>query len=724
MIKEKLGKRGKHKYRRRTNDKVMYIKDHPIASLNYDLYRELLSISGKSYLIEKFNLDHAMQDYELIKSLVNWSFINGVDDYEYIVGMDTLFGWEYNPDLRLIPKKLEDWVSNDFRPLWEGDEDKFNDKFRSAVRKVLRWKRDKQAMDVTAADFCINIASTGTAGSAYDPGGPRLKVDVDGNTEKVNNKYAKSAKLSLKNKLSRLFSMERQKANVSIKVEFMPKVRLIVSSDYNTSLKMRFVDVWLKKWMSGNKLSTLFQSTHDTMRMWISMCTNEGWNVPVDQSQFDHRVTKNMVRIMIEEIKTLIADFATNNDELLRVMDSIMYALDGGEIIWAEPNADKVKFEYKSGVLSGWQWTAFFDTLANISEALMAVEMCKLKGIHIKNTLFNAQGDDQLVRFETLKECVAYVCALRSFGFIIHPAKTFYSKKHNEYLRKYAKEGMLNGYPARMINSMMWVYPGDRVEHKIMEKLSSTTSNWIKLSERLKVDKKVLLPYLQQDLKNAKVPHALIDKYLTTEVVFGGGGFGPVSNYTFNEVPKEKATVQIDGVGYDEFRLRFGKYQTREMEDWMIKAIAVDDSVGSETDVIDVEPMPILQPLQFMIKPGIRLPQPARRDKFPTNVIFGSSRKFMDYVFPQLDTFTDMLHAPKSWVFDYITGKIKMPSLYSNRLSSEFSSMVWSMYSESIVSAMYYKKTVPNKWDRLVVYAQKEFWKIVDATIPHGMRMF
>lgn len=725
-VKQTLGKVGKHKYKQKRNEIILYIPQRPIASINYHMYKKLLEISDKSYLIEKYKLDHRIQEWDTLKKFTEWAFVNGVEDYQFLVGMDTLYGYEYKPDRVTIPEKLRNWVNNKFKPNFDGDEEEFLKLFRIEVKRIIAWKDEKQSQEFTAEEFCTNIASTGTPGSAFDPNGPRLDVYMDGVKIKVeNNKFAKSAKLSVKNKLSRLFGMERQKANVSIKTEFYPKVRLIVSSDYNTTLKMRFVDTWLRKWMHGNKLSTLYQTTHDTLNMWINMASEDGWNIPIDQSAFDHHVTKEMVLIMLEEHKALIIERCENSDELVRVMDSIIFALGSGDIVWKDGDKPSLILQYMSGILSGWQWTAHFDTVANLAEFSVAKLLCKKLGIPVQETLHNAQGDDILLRFKKLNEAVAVVCAFRSMGFDIHPSKTFFSKTHNEYLRRYYSKGMVNGYPARMVNSMLWVYPGDRSDHGVKEKLSALSANWEKMAERLLIPKSRVLHLLREDYKGAKIPIAVVEAYLSTSKINGGGQWTKGLQYEINHIEElESVRISNDGDGYAQFKLRFGLYQDRELESWFNNVIGVDKAVPVLSEGIDVKILDPVVSLPFLPAPSEQEPRTIRRANFPPNVVFGKDAKFMHHVFPDIDSFTLMGRAPKSWIYDYLTGKIESPAMISPRLSAEMASLLWAQYQPSLINAMYHKKTVPNKWQRLKQYASEVFPTIVDIVLPSGLRMY
>lgn len=705
----------KHKYKIKS-EQIEYINDDPVLSVNYHFYKQMLAESGKLYLVEKYELDDRIYAQEELSELSDAVFKIGSIDYEYLVGIHTLYGWKPMNDPAIIREKLQKWLNNDFHPTWMGDKEMFYVKFRQKVRDIFRWREGKLKATITLDEFVENIANTSTSGSAYDPGGPRAEVIYNGREEKMpNTKFGKSISLSAEQRKERILRKEKQKSSVAVKVEFFPKVRLIVSSGYNTFMKMKFVDSWLKEWMHGYSRTTLTMTKKQLLEFWIEFAKTLGINIPIDQSAFDHHVDKRMVMIMIEEITELLKERGIDVDEHITVNELIRFALDGGEVKYTDENGVTTKLEYASGIQSGWFWTAFFDTIANEAEYRVAVEFLKIVfSIEIIEWLFNAQGDDLALRMKMLLHAVAIVCALRSFGFEIHPKKTFYSEHHNEYLRRYAKEGEINGYPVRMINNVLWIYPGDVVSYKILEKLASTTAVWVKLFERLKIPKERAIRYIISDLKGQKVSREVIDAYLSTDKVLGGAQMMKGKQYLIG-VTKETllGKVDINDVGYKEFHLRFGKFQSREMESWMLTALKFPSSINGrptrKDQVLELKETKKIEPLRYNILKTYSKPTTPRDEKWPVNVIFGESKELLGTVYPQIDSFIAMGHAPASWIYSYLSGHLKIQTPHIQGMSEEFAGLVYHEYQASIIQAMYSKKNVPEKWLRINQYAEETF---------------
>lgn len=731
----KIAKELGAKSRYRVREDIILIANDPILSVNWHFYKKILKQAGKGRLIDRYRLEDRIHDIENLSELSECLFKNGVEDYQYIVGIQTLYGWRKYDNYDAVRQKIKDWLCNDFKPNYKGSYQMFLDKFRANVKDILRWQTKKIPMEQTAEEFVSNISNTSTAGSAYDPGGKRMTVEMFNETIPVaNNKFAKSCALSVKEKLKRLFKKEGHKSNVSIKTEFYPKVRLIVSSDFNTFLKMKFVDSWLSTWMHGNPISTLYQTKRQTLNMWRKFADNSQgeWNIPIDQSAFDHKVTKEMVLIMCEEQTELIRDNATNNDELLRVSGAIYESLLDGKITYKDPTGKVRKYKYESGIESGWYWTAHFDTLANVAEFKTACELCAEYGIDVETTLFNAQGDDDLVRVKTLAQAASIAAAYRAMGFDVHPRKTFFSQKHNEYLRKFSKDNEINGYPARMVNNILWVYPGEMKNYMETEKLHNTTSVWIKFGERLHMQGEIIRRYIVEDLSHQRISAEVISGYLTTDRVLGGAqlikneGVQTLINMTKSRL---LGKVSIDDAGYSDFISKFGKYQTREMKQWVLSVVGFPKTykkveLQTQQEILITKTKKI-EPLHFNIVASMHKPTTKRNEGWPDSVILGQSRELMHEVFPFLDSFVSRGHAPKSWIYSYLTGRLKITTPLVKNCSEEFSSLIFEDYKASIINAMYLKRTSSDdKWLRLQQYACNSFSNEIHSRIKNLPMMY
>lgn len=719
LIKDNKGL--KHLYK--IKGPIEFIEDDPMLSINIAFYQDYLT---RNYM--DINLAQYAGDQQKLKDLSQWAQKSGprVRNWHMLVGIENLYGWRPNDDP--ITEKVHNWVTNVFTPNYNGSEEEFNNRFRLAVEKVLFWKDGTMENDVSIEDYCSNIGSTGTAGSAYDPGGERLEMDYEGQKVKpYNNKFSKSAALSTKNKVKRILAMDKQKCKVSVKLEFFPKKRLIVSADYNTTLKMRYIDQWIRKWLSGNTNSTLWMNRAQMFEMWKKMCIKRGWNCPVDQSAFDHHVSITMVKIMNEVLTKLIKERCTGKkDDLLEVMDRITFALEGGKIIWTEKGKDKEETfdtEYKNGVLSGWQWTALYDTIANVAEHYMALGMMDELGIKYTEKEFNAQGDDELEIFERARECAAYWACLTSMGFELHPAKNFFSNVHNEYLRKFSEEGLLNGYPARMVNSMLWLYPGTNQDSDKFTRMKNIVGNWDKFAQRCNLKIKQVMNQIYRDCRGAKVSAEELDIYLKGAKCVGGYGLELNTTKELEVESGKWVDIEVDGAGFRNFQVRYGENQARGLKNWILNVTATPhvlkgQELKTENETF-IQERTELKPLPFAILSNIRKIK-FKRGTQPLNALFELNKEVMDRAFPMFDIETQGMHAPRKWICQYAAGQLKTPAPRVQNLSDEMSGLLWSVYEESLNYAMYIKQTRSgDKFKRLQLYAEQHFpFMVQDMVLP------
>lgn len=709
------------KYRIRSQ-MIQYINDDPVISINFHLLINLLNDMGLTKIINQYQLRDRVYSQANLKQVGEYCKRSGPKIGKHwfaLVDVHTLYGWK-NVEVD-VWERVNNWVTKTFKPTYNGSETAYLDKFRKAVKKVLYYKSGKQNKKSSAQTFCANIASTGTTGSGFDPES-KEKIEIlsgDVQVKYKNNKYSKSAALSVENKMKRLFSDYTPKMNVNTKTEFYPKVRLIVASDFTLNLKMTFCDEWLKEWFSGNSLSTLWQDKEQAFQMWKDFCdySEIKHNVPIDQSAFDHHVSIEMVQIINEVTRELIRDRCTDPKEYLQVMDTILSGMDNTEVLYNDPITGQLKkTKYRNGVLSGWKWTSYYDTVANVAERYVSEEILREHNINYKIKQFNAQGDDQLVSTDSISSSIAYWAALASCGFEVNLDKNFFSPKHNEYLRKYSEKNLVNGYPCRLINKMCWVYPGDAAPKlEELEKIKTTVANWIKLGERCFLDEKQISKYYKEDLYNQSLSRSLIDAYLNSDRLYGGSGLG-TQEYKMETLPGEYLhKMDINNApGYSDFVERFGEYQSREMENWFI------DSVPLDTFDVDKRPVKTqatsgfsrkeeLMTLPYAFMRGVKITKTRRIEGFPDNVLFGQGNEFIHKIFPDIDTYVNSVNAPRSWLYDFLLGRVSPIKPKLKGYSQEFSSMIFAPYENSIYSAMMRKRPTPNKWERLNKYTLDNF---------------
>jgi hypothetical protein len=516
-----------------------------------------------------------------------------------------------------------------------------------------------------------------------------------------------AASMSMEKKKKRMFEHKYQKAKVSQKLELYPKMRIIVSGEFWLSMRMRWIRTWFDRWLADTGWSTLWSSKTQMWEMWNKSCNmKSGVKCPLDQAKFDWHANKEQLRIILNSMKKVLVS-SCGDEEMVQVMDAIIFAMKEGEILY-----EGKSYPWNSGILSGWDWTALLDTMMNYTEYLMAVKFAN-QIVQTDINWINVQGDDQNVEMKDWSSTLTYWAAMESMNIDVHPSKNFFSDTHNEYLRKGMDKSGLNGYPLRMVNSMCWHYPESPFERDPLEKIKNLWSSWEKLGERMNQD---LTEYFYKDTEGAKISKNLVEAFVHMSRANGGAGVQPITSNRFeieggNWIAKP---VIKDAPGYKDFQLRFGEYQSRELENWMLAAVSTPDftkkgqELKREKELIIVKDEEI-KPKSFLFVKGVKMPRPSKIEGYPDQVIMGSNDALMKKIFPNVDMYVDQGRAPKRWIYDYLVGKVTDVTPKVKGLSVEMSSLLWSQYSPSMYNAMYVQKTTPRKWEALNTYAERSF---------------
>lgn len=717
----------------RIREDMLDIEDDPIRTVNFATYAKMLSKAGKSYLLSEWQIFDRMFDFNSLKELGSYMKSKGPDatkDWFYMVNIEALWGWREIKDGPKIWDKVLNWVHKKFIPQYKGSEDLFNKKFREKIRTILRWRPDTVQAPYTLREFVQLPPVMGTAGSSFDRVNTRKMNLVDNDSVPIEfnkNKFSKTFAYSEDERYEMMKTQRSNDCNVSIKMELYPKVRTIVSMNYLGAEQMRYLDTWLKKYMKGNPISTLWLTKKQRLDMWIKFAENETnmVNCPIDQSAFDAHCSKMMIQIVNEELEAIIREKLPQNeakDDLSLIANNITEALKTGTVFYNYTDEDGKRINnscsYENGVLSGWGFTAFYDTIINAAEMEMAFDRLLEEEISFKKIYANVQGDDQYLTLDSWNSCLAYWAAMYDMNLDINLDKNFFSTNHNEYLRKWSTQGIVNGYPARIINKMCWLYPGSAFVKEPLDRMRNICDNWLRLSERFMIPKERVIPYIMEDIGGAKLDVELCKKLLYAKVTVGGIGLLPHNDYVFNRIGGEWIIdPTIVAKGYEDFKLRYGEYQVRELEAWSLQAIGAKDrnkkgkELKKEVEIIlGDEP---IKPKEFLCIRGVRLLDIPRIKNYPDQVIFGNSDELIEKIFPTVQSFIDSGNAPKSWCKDYLTGKLDMVTPPVQGLSVEMASLVWSEYSGSLSYAMYQQRRTQDKWRRLNYWAETNFDKIV-----------
>jgi len=278
------------------------------------------------------------------------------------------------------------------------------------------------------------------------------------------------------------FSPAKQSGSALQKRE-LGKVRAVMTGDLGNYLRMSRVSYWLEHLLAGDRCSTLFMNSAQQMGMW-EHCMRElewRWLIPLDESRYDHQITWGMLDAADAWLAQVIREHASEQwrDELLGTLALIHDSLRGGIVRVGQHSVAITK-----GVLSGWRWTALYDTLLNVAKVRGFTALLARYAGYSPPTFAVSQGDDVLFSATGARDAAALWSLYDSFGFIVNPSKFFVEAGRGEYLRQIITVDSIRGYPGRAIGSLVFANPVVEATRG-PDKLRSTLNQWLQLFLRL-----------------------------------------------------------------------------------------------------------------------------------------------------------------------------------------------------------------------------------------------
>jgi len=503
--------------------------DTPARTIAYGIYRQALVMKGLTNELTKWDVDQLAYSVEGFKKLSEYMKKFGEDvapkTWRYFVDMHRLNDYIEPPPTADFKDDIRDWVQRKTEHTWNGDEEEWYRRFEIAMRTVL-FRSGKRPGEITTVDDFINNGDIWcTAGSGFEPTVGKLHVY---DRERKDTEEVKKNKWSVRWEMSnyktkRLLFKKRVQICKAVAKSEPAKVRAVISSDLGLYLKMTYISLFLDQILAGRTDSTLWMNGEDRFKLWQSMAFDGTWRMPLDQSEFDRNQSKRQVLITVRLIKELIKYYGAT-DTMLEIMDLIIFSLEYGYVI-----VDGERIDYTNGVLSGWRWTAMLDTLINLAEVELAQDWVRENSSIDPGVIsVNAQGDDDWFKFKTRRGAIAVWLAYESFGLFVNPGKFFLSTVRDEYLRRVYDNGVVTGYPARSVASIMFRNPVSEKEPVGSERIRSTFGKWKLFAERMDVKFKNSWwwrRFLQDCVQGTRgVTKQMIEYFVEVGAVYGGIG--------------------------------------------------------------------------------------------------------------------------------------------------------------------------------------------------------
>jgi hypothetical protein len=508
---------------------------------------------------------------EVCKIISSWAKRNGdgLVGWKELVSWDTLGGYVPAPPMHLFVNDVVEWVSDPAG--WEpgihlpGWWDSFKLGVLHFIRDVQPFKSKSSFIDfITDGSW----ARSGASGGMQVP----TVLDYDDNVIPIRATKNLIGLRHTPDEIYRIVSTRSpQKARAMVKRE-AGKARAVVVSDFPLYMKMAWISDSLEPALRRVKNNSLFLGGYKLAQLWEQMgeqvCDFGLWKVPIDQSHFDHNVSFLMIREVILAIDSLLLD-----PEQRIMLDNIMYAL---TINPGSVQVGDLAIPIQKGILSGWRWTALFDTWINYAEMFACSQIIENYRIFYPVPLDNliVQGDDVRYSHPNPGVCVALCEVLRVAGFEVNPGKTWLSTRRDEYLRNVAEGNRVSGYLTRAILAILWRNPIKADPPGGHELLSDVIGRWTTLLNRGS-DISTIRRLCFRELKRvARGRIALPDlmSWISTPIRLGGaesvwvvssddlapykkpdGGYRSIKTRVEYRVPQMK---EIDGLGQSVTALR------------------------------------------------------------------------------------------------------------------------------------------------------------------------
>jgi len=237
-------------------------------------------------------------------------------------------------------------------------------------------------------------------------------------------------------------------------------------------------------------------------------------------------------------------------------MELIKFALDGGYVIVGGERIDITNGILSGWRWTAMLDTIV--NLIELSMAEEWVEENSL--IKVNMVDFCAQGDDDWLKLKDKRSAVALWLAYESFGLFVNPGKFFLDTVRDEFLRRVMDKGIITGYPARSITSICFRNPLSEREAIGADLIRGNFTRWKLLCERLDTHYpgSWFEEKWNQDCRQGvrgTTSEGLYD-YLNLPTLLGGigldGGYwndGEVYNNSILEADR----LEIEGEGYKEW---------------------------------------------------------------------------------------------------------------------------------------------------------------------------
>jgi hypothetical protein len=511
----------------------------------FSLYQKLIPAEVASKLHWLLS-QHLEGTYESLAdlSLIYRKYQTALDsNWYYFVDLMTLTDYVQAGSDQQVLDAVNEWIKGDMEH--DFDDGGFDELFEEGCDVFLSSGSQREpAYHLSVEEFLKDPMYWATTGSSD---GKRLPIKVDGVDYKARKSKWATACASTYTELLDVFNSDNPQTNKAVTKRELAKARMIIAGDMPNYLRMAYISEWLESKLSNHPNTTLFFSKKQMLRLWTDMIdrVTEGKliSIPIDESKYDHYVTKKMIRIMFRAIRKYITLWNPPNssellDALQKTEDSMFHPRANVWVMLKGHRGWYMKLvDWEKGLLSGWRWTALLNTIANVAKMyayrkkmMLRLELFNDLGDPIRYDV--AQGDDIDAAATNVEQANALLGMYTETGFILNPKKLFMSNVSDEYLRQLATPNRLQGYPARGIASLCFRNPITQEAKVGEDRLRELAANWLMCGRRCHTPIAITESLMIRDLANANgISKEDVRKYIHAPATYGGLGLEPLNAY-------------------------------------------------------------------------------------------------------------------------------------------------------------------------------------------------
>jgi hypothetical protein len=424
-------------------------------------------------------------------------------------------------------EKVREWLEKDVDLHLNGSRFEWHRAFKSAVSQIF----DREFVMLDAMSGMVSSKAYSEAymwmkGVSTNLEGAQVYNSKLGRVKRTR-RTKKSASLAVQPEeiVRKLYRYSPQELRIFQKPEAQ-KRRFIANGDFDNFLKMDFISCFLDKGFEQHPHMSVLNNMSTRRKMFKSLVDHgkdkEYIKLPLDQSKFDHMVTREMLITIFDKIIDICPNGSEQKD-VARILRQSMFSLESTVYNGTD------SFRYCKGVASGWRWTALLDTIINYAEFIVIkAEYDRRTAMDCRHQIeiisMNFQGDDARLVLKCSKASAEALMAMYSeCGLKVNKQKNFISRNRDEFLKMVAEGDNLIGYPARVIMSMTQYKPTSDAPLNFVDRINDITNNAMRGARR-GMDIQFIKRYLSTVIRSKKINYDDYMCWLITPNSVGGYG--------------------------------------------------------------------------------------------------------------------------------------------------------------------------------------------------------